>query len=422
MKPYKEGLNVLGYIAGSFGLGEAVRLNIQAAKSQNIPLNLIDFEKLKNDPSRKVDFKYSVSLVQISLRDLDCFFRVIDPGLFKFRYTILFLMWESEYLPPEHTESLSLFNEIWTASSFCAGIFRKVYTNPITIVPHPVGFDLKCIPNNHSFFDPNKFSFLFIFSFHSSMERKNPIFLIDAFTNAFSNNEEVELIIKTSGGKNFKKENNQLLAKAAEHKNIKIFDGDLKKDCINSLIKDCDCYVSMHHSEGFGLTLAEAMFLGKPTIATNYSGNTQFMNIENSFLVDYKLGLIRNKDSNFSANTIWAHPVLEDAIAKLREVYLNTTAREIKAVKAKAYILKELSFKNVGQIMKNRLKDIYAENDNLSSNGNAYLLSQLQYLKAENAHFRRDIKRMKSNLVIKFIFFLKNKTRSIKSNWHKSYS
>ena len=49
----------------------------------------------------------------------------------------------------------------------------------------------------------------------------------------------------------------------------------------------CDCYVSLHRSEGLGLTMAEAMALGKPVIATGYSGNLHFMTPENSYLVDF---------------------------------------------------------------------------------------------------------------------------------------
>ncbi|MDN3593521.1 glycosyltransferase [Zunongwangia endophytica] len=419
MNTKNKGLNIIGYTNGEFGLGEAVRLNIEAAKSQAIPLHLIDYEKIKKNPERAVEFQYSVNLVQISLRDLDNFFRIIDPELFKFRYTILFLMWESEYLPPEHAENLSLFNEIWTASSFCKNIFKKVYNNPITIVPHPVAFKLNGIGKDsvRSFFDPKKFSFLFVFSYHSSMERKNPMFLLDAFTKAFSKADPVELVIKTVGAASFKKDSSQLIQTAAQHKNVKIYDIDLNKDGINHLINDCDCYVSMHHSEGFGLTLAEAMYLGKPTIATNYSGNTQFMNAENSFLVDYKLGSIQNADKNFCESTVWGHPLLEDAIEKLREAYFDKFSRDHKATSAKSYVENKLSFKNVGQIIKNRLEIIYTLSGDLISNQNAYLLNQLQYTKAENAHLKREIKRMKKNLIIRFVLFLKNQTRLIKNKW-----
>ena len=126
------------------------------------------------------------------------------------------------------------------------------------------------------FFDENKFSFLFLFSYHSSIERKNPFFLIEAFNKAFGGNENVELIIKTVGAEDYKKSKQRL--QQFNSKNIKIYDIELDKNRVNHLINLCDSYVSMHHSEGFGLTLAEAMYLGKPVVATNYSGNTEFMN------------------------------------------------------------------------------------------------------------------------------------------------
>ena len=48
-------------------------------------------------------------------------------------------------------------------------------------------------------------------------------------------------------------------------------------------------YVSLHRAEGFGLTLAQAMSLGKPVVATGYSANTEFMSEENGYLVPYRL-------------------------------------------------------------------------------------------------------------------------------------
>src|SRR5690606_711478 len=145
------------------------------------------------------------------------------------------------------------------------------------------------------FFDKDKFSFLFVFNYHSSIERKNPFFLMESFSKAFDTNEHVELIIKTVGAEKFKKQERRLNQFISDKKNIKILNADMNKNSVNHLINDCDCYVSMHHSEGFGLTLAEAMCFGKPTVATNYSGNTEFMNDNNSFLVDYALEFIKNR-------------------------------------------------------------------------------------------------------------------------------
>src|SRR5690606_34899208 len=237
-------------------------------------LNIIDYVKVKHDASYDYSFPYAVNLVQISLNDLDGFFSVIDHEFFNNKYTILFLIWESEYIPPNIKKNVNLFNEIWTASTYCKELFKSVFSGTILTVPHPVEVNLKPVQNQNAIFDKDKFSFLFIFSYHSSIERKNPFFLIEAFSKAFGHSDDVELIIKTSGAEKFKQSERQLRGLISQMKNIKIINMNLDKNSVNHLINDSDCYVSMHHSEGFGLTLAEAMCLGKPTVATNYSGNT----------------------------------------------------------------------------------------------------------------------------------------------------
>jgi len=423
MQTYQQGINIVGYTKGMFGLGEAVRLNIAAARKHEIPLNLINYEKVKNDINYHYSLQYKVNLVQISLNDLESFFGVIDANFFKGRYTILFLVWESEYIAPELGENLNLFNEIWTTSKYCKNIFAKVFNNPIIIVPHPVEMSLEAIQNNNTveFFDKKKFSFLFLFSYHSSIERKNPFFLIESFKTAFGDNDNVELVIKTVGGEQYKKEKKRL----HEHisNNIKIYDVELDKNNVNHLIDSCNSYVAMHHSEGFGLTLAEAMFLGKPVVATNYSGNTEFMNEENSFLVDYKLSRIQNSDDIFCSKTVWANPILSDAVDKLREVYHNPDLRRLKANNGSLSVKEKLSFTAIGSIIKERLDYVYLNFDDFVKNQNqySYFIKKLQLVKAENQCLKRDIKRMKKNVIIRFILFLKNLVRKIKRQKNKKF-
>jgi len=416
MQTYQKGINIVGYTEGMFGLGEAVRLNIAAAQKHKIPLNLINYEKVKKYDNYQYTLPYQVNLVQISLYDLESFFAVIDPIFFKGRYTVLFLVWESEYIAPELGENLHLFNEIWTTSKYCKKIFENIFNNPIIIVPHPVEVHLEPIHNQNKiqFFDKNKFSFLFLFSYHSSIERKNPLFLIEAFKSAFGDNENVELIIKTVGGQHYKKEKKRLQENIS--KNIKIHDVELDKNCVNHLIDSCDSYVSLHHSEGFGLTLAEAMFLGKPVVATNYSGNTEFMNEDNSFLVNYRLSVIENSDGTFCSKTIWANPLLTDAVDKLREVYNNSDLRQMKANNAGVFVKDKLSFITIGTIIKDRIDYFYSNFEDLvtNQNQNIYFINKLQSAKAENQYLKREIKRMKKNIIIRFILFLKNFIRKIK--------
>ncbi|ALJ05213.1 glycosyl transferase family 1 [Pseudalgibacter alginicilyticus] len=417
MKTNNLGINIVGYTKGIFGLGEAVRLNIEAAEIANISLNLIDFEKLKKNTHYKYNFDYKINLIQISLNDLDRFFSVIDPLFFQDKYTILFLVWESEYIPTKLKNTINLFNEIWTPSLYCKNIFKKVYDGPIITVPHPVEASLKPLNTRKSMvFNKDKFSYLFVFSYHSSIERKNPFHLIEAFKKAFKNNDNVELIIKTSGSNRHKKLEKKLLKSISNQKNIQIIDIDLDKNEILHLINNCDSYISMHHSEGFGLTLAEAMYFGKPTIATNYSGNTEFMNHNNSFLVDYELGLIENPDSNFPSETLWANPKLDHTIEQLKAVYQNADLRKKKAENATFFIKEKLSFNAIGSIMRNRLNHLHINFKDLNSNKNqnAYLLNQLQLAKAEITILEKELRSMKKNIIIRFIMKIKKGVRKLK--------
>ena len=132
------------------------------------------------------------------------------------------------------------------------------------------------------------FLFLFAFDFFSIIERKNPLGLVRAFTQAFRPGEGPTLVLKTINGEKRLTDLERLRVAAADRPDIRLVDEYYTSEQKNALLRLCDCYVSLHRSEGFGLTMAEAMGLAKPVIATAYSGNMDFMSHENSYLVDYE--------------------------------------------------------------------------------------------------------------------------------------
>ena len=135
--------------------------------------------------------------------------------------------------------------------------------------------------------------FLFVFDFFSVLERKNPLGLIEAFTRAFRPGEGPMLVIKTINGDSQRSTISKRCApRRRAGRDILVIDEYYSAEEKNALLGLCDCYVSLHRSEGLGLTMAEAMGLGKPVIATGYSGNLDFMTPENSYLVDYMMGAV----------------------------------------------------------------------------------------------------------------------------------
>ena len=119
-----------------------------------------------------------------------------------------------------------------------------------------------------------------------------------------------------------------------------------------------DCFVSLHRSEGFGLGLAEAMLLGKPVIATGYSGNLDFMNRENSLLVDFEMVEIKEDRPIYTRGNFWAEPSIRHAAALMRDVYERPAEARARAHGAQPEIQRLLSLEAAGKRMRARLQEI----------------------------------------------------------------
>lgn len=416
MNKLNVGVNVIGYIDGEFGLGEAVRLNLKAMDSVGLPYVKIDYLKLKKGNVNEDVFKYNINLIQLSLYDVSDFFAGFKTTSFLNRYNILFLVWESEYVPEEIQKTLHLFHEIWTPSAYCREIFRQHFLGPIMTIPHPVEVELFPLVKTDflKVYDNEKYSFLFIFNFGSSIKRKNTLFLIQSFIESFPVETDVELIIKCSNAKKYPKDYALIINEIGGRSNIKIVDIDLEKNDLNHFINLCDCYVSLHHSEGFGLTLAEAMCLGKPTIATNYSGNLEFMNDKNSFLVDYVINSIQNPDVNFCDNTIWADPLLEDSVEKMRLVYNDRNLANEKAKKAQIDTQNKLSYKSIGYKILNRAESIKRN----FKNANESMILLITY-KSRVTELEAELRKIKKSKLISCVLSCKKALRTIKTKYKK---
>ena len=116
-----------------------------------------------------------------------------------------------------------------------------------------------------------------------------------------------------------------------------------------------DCYVSLHRSEGFGLTLAEAMSCCKPVIATAYSGNMEFMTEENSFLVPYRLIEIEKDHGPYKKGCVWADPDLREATQLMLRVYEDQAAASKVARSGRDDVMTSLHPRTIGDSVKRRL-------------------------------------------------------------------
>lgn len=382
------GINIVGHVTGEYGLGESVRSNIRSIEAANIPYKLKD---LSVDWHRNLDDTYTnfsdnnpypINLIQVNPHGE--FFQIIGSEYFQNHYNVGYWAWELPDMIPGWEPAFSLFDEIWTLSNHCAESISAVSPIPVLKIMPSIALPQPFIGREMLGLSKDKFIFLFMFDFHSTVARKNPQGLIESFKKAFgTSNEDVLLVIKFSNAEYHPHQRERLNELVEGYPSIKFIDGHLKKEEVNALLYNCDCYVSLHRAEGFGLTMAEAMFYGKPVIATAYSSNIEFMNVGNSFLVKYELVPNAEDYGHFpKGSSIWAEPDIDHAASLMQYVFHNyeqaqqvgaRAASEIKSLLSPLVIGKKIK-RRIEYIMEfsNRIKEIQADKNWWESQAQAW--------------------------------------------------
>jgi glycosyltransferase involved in cell wall biosynthesis len=322
------GVNIAGYLTGEFGLAESARSVMRSLQAVGVPcaLNNVEDSCHRNLDRTLKDFSetnpYRINLVTVNVHHADLFYEQKGPAYFQGHYNIATWFWESSSFPEEWVSRFADYQEIWVASQFCAESLAKVSPIPVVKMSWPLDMDGPVASSDRARFGLGESSFVFLFSFDfmSIFERKNPLAVVEAFRNAFSETEDVVLVLKSI---NFGIDPEKLdrFKQTTAGLNVRIIDDHFDREGIRSLFASCDCYVSLHRSEGLGLGLAQSMYLGKPVIATAYSGNMDFMNINNSFLVKYTLVELDKDYGPYRKGSVWAEPDIAHATEMMRAVY-----------------------------------------------------------------------------------------------------
>jgi glycosyltransferase involved in cell wall biosynthesis len=363
--PAKIGVNLAGYFTTESGVGEAARLIARATRAAEIPHVLINFEQsynLRRTDRTFTDFAtsnpYGVNLVHVNADQIDVFAREQGDGFFAGKYNIGYWMWELSDFPSEWRDRFEYFDEIWVASTFAAESVGRASPIPVLRIPLPiVGDQGDVVGRDHFGLPSDAFIFLFMFDFLSVFERKNPLAVVEAYKEAFGEDNKAMLVLKCSNAK-ADPTNAAKLLEAAKGASIRVIDGYLSRMEVASLVSVCDTYVSLHRSEGFGLTMAEAMRAGKPVIATAYSANVDFMNAGNSFSVAYRLVEIEKDFGPYRRGSAWAEPNVKQAAELMRWVFEHREVAALVGSRAREDMTAHLSPAAVGKVMKDRLQII----------------------------------------------------------------
>ena len=356
------GVNISGYLKGEFGVAEAARASIKSMEAAGVPhvLNLADTHVHRHEDHLIDGFSetnpYRVNLVHVNADQSNQFARGKGAGYFQERYNIGYWFWELSQFPSKWRSAFDFYQEIWAASAFCQECIARISPVPVVKVTFPVLVDsVPALPNRSAFgLAEDEFLFGFVFDYLSLAERKNPLGLIKAFRQAFEDREGALLVIKTINAEHAP-EQVALLRDVAKGCNVRFIDGHISRQEMTGLIASFDSFVSLHRSEGFGIGMAQAMYLGKPVIATGYSGNMDFMNHNNSYLVRYRLAELEQDYGPYEKGNVWADPDLDHAAELMRLVFADRAGAQIIAARAEADIKKQMTVDLAGAEMKARI-------------------------------------------------------------------
>jgi len=370
-----KGINICGYLRDESGWGAAVRGYVRALQARSIPITLLDLSDLSTNRSNDGTFNqfdtehpFDLNLVCVDASQHFGMLARVGMNFFEARYNIGAWAWELPRFPGSWFNRFAYYDEIWVTTSFVANALAPVAPVPVVRIPPvltPTGIGIRARGRAQLDVCDDEFVFLFIFDFHSHMQRKNPLAAIDAFRRTFTPSDSVRLVLKCVNADADPDGFALLQARARAHR-ISIYEGYWSAQAMRDLMAACDAYVSLHRSEGTGLTITDALAQGKPVIATGWSGNMDFMNVANSFPVRYELMPIQQTVGPYHAGEMWAEPAIEHAAEQMRYVVENPIEARGRGQAAQRDIELNYSEEKIAALIQMRL-DAIAVRRNLDS-------------------------------------------------------
>ena len=327
-RPRPRGVNLVGYVTAVLGVGEVSRLMMSTLGTAHVPTAIVadrttmSQQSLAFDSARTSEAAYDVNLLCVNADHTIHLAKELGPEFFAGRRTIGVWFWEVEDFPPPMAEAFAVVDEVWVASDFVLEAIAPAAPKPVRKFPLPVV--VPSVPagvtRSELGLPEGRFIFLFVYDFFSTAERKNPLGLIDAFKRAFGPDDGPVLVLKSINGDKRALELERVRLAAAGRPDVIVRDEYLSSEQHSALLGHCDAYVSLHRSEGFGMDMAKAMGLGKPVVATGYSGNLEFMDDVNAYLVDYDLVPVGPGCEPYPPESRWAQPSVDHAAELMRRV------------------------------------------------------------------------------------------------------
>lgn len=361
-----------GHPYAPIGCGESLRCSYRALRSVAVRPGLLDIYGY-NEPELDAEREFGGALTR-ELGDVNIFHLNADevtPALATLNaramansYNIIYPNWELSHFPDEWITHLERFDEVWAPSAFIAKSLEGKIHKPLFHLPVSCEVDLSALLNRRYFGIPESaYTFVFFFDFRSYATRKNPQAVIKAFEELVRMRPTSDccLVIKVNGSEANPAALEQLKQHIRPlHNRIVLIDRAFTDNEVKNLIRCCDCFVSLHRSEGFGRGLAEAMYLGKPLVATGYSGNMDFMDDQSAMLVDYTLIPVKDGEYPHHEGQVWADADPLHAARLMRGLLDDPTLGRQIGYRASLTVRERVGYRRVGMSYRTRIEQITA--------------------------------------------------------------
>lgn len=382
--PIPEGTPVDVQIHGPFakasGLGQSTRLSHDILSHCDVTLNAV--ESARDNPTPAQDGAKTgaprparINLLHLNGDAVPPAF-AFDADCYSGAYNIAYMHWELDRAPACHHLALDLVDEVWVPSEYCAEIYRKATDTPVVNVgmcyPEPPAIDrahARSALRQRNDWPEESFVCLASFDSFSFVQRKNPLGTIHAFREAFAEDAEARLLIKTQNrGHVCDAAQATLWAEidrlVAADPRIALLDETLDHAGVLELMAGADLYVSLHRSEGWGFGMLEAMALGVPVLCTGYSGNLEFCNDDTAWLVPASEVEVAPQDYLYvEPGMHWGEPDHAAAVAQFRAARSDPDARKKKAAQAEAFVRRHFSADAIAARYSARLSEIFTRLD-----------------------------------------------------------
>ncbi len=336
--PATHGIAVGGELSRPSGLGEGARLMRRALDRLAVANWGLDFgDSLPGGAPtlpKETPPPGAPLVVHINPLSMPRALMQLRRGEMRGRRVIGYWAWELPTAPRSWRTGLRYVHEIWVPSQFTADALAPLAAwggAPLRVVPHPVAVaPPQPSPRDRAGFrlPTDAVIVLCAFNLASSMVRKNPFSAIAAFRQAFGTRTDRLLVMKIGHVEHFPADFELIRRAVGDAPNIRLEAGAMSQADSHAMTSCADIVLSLHRSEGFGLVPAEAMLLGRPVVATGWSGNMQFMDSASAALVGYRLVPAVDPRGVLQApGAQWAEPDVAEAAAHLARLADDPAAR-----------------------------------------------------------------------------------------------